>query len=183
MGDSTWETYLKAGLAHTAKDKEITQEEIKTNQNELNGHVSMILKIFRVAGRRGQEDRARETMLNNSQSVCPLYLVFKDHKTWSWASGKPPPTRPIAGGNAGQNVHLSELNSEIMEAVVEAYDGGVEVISTEDMNAKWEMINKKNENWSPGIWWHDVEDEDYVACGKCWQSEEEWCRCTDQTWK
>ena len=68
-------TYLKAGLVHTAKDKEITQEGIKTNQNELNGHVSMILKIFRVAGSRGQEDRARETMLNNSQALCPLYLV------------------------------------------------------------------------------------------------------------
>ena len=25
-----------------------------------------------------------------------------------------PPTRPVAGGNAGQNVHISELNSEIM---------------------------------------------------------------------
>ena len=55
----TTETYLKAGLVHTSKDKEMTSEEVKTNQNEINGHVSMVLKIYRVAGKRGQEDRAR----------------------------------------------------------------------------------------------------------------------------
>ena len=52
----TLETYLKAGLVHTTKDREVSVSEIKSNQSELNGHVSMILKIFRVAGKRGQED-------------------------------------------------------------------------------------------------------------------------------
>ena len=52
----TLDTYLKAGKVHTNKDKEITAEEVKQNQNEVNGHVSMGLKIFRVAGSRGQED-------------------------------------------------------------------------------------------------------------------------------
>ena len=173
----TLKTYLEAGLVHTAKDKEASQSDIKSNQSEINGHVSMILKIFCVAGKRGQEDRARETMINNSQTLCPMYLVFKDHKNWTWSTGKPPPTRPIAGGNAGQNVHLSELNSEIIEAVVEAYEGGVEVISTEDMNAQWEIINSRNKNWTPGTWWEGVEDDLYVTCGRCWESEEDFCNC------
>ena len=52
----TLETYLKAGLIHTAKDEEISQSELKTNQSEINGHVSMILKIYQLAGQWGQEE-------------------------------------------------------------------------------------------------------------------------------
>ena len=135
----------------------------------------MGLKIFRVAGSRGQEDRARETMVNNSQPLSPLYLVFKDHKGWHYSSGKPPPTRQIAGGNEGHNIHLSEINSEILESVVEAYEGGIEVISTEDMNATWEELNIKNEGWTPGSWWDGIEDNDYITCGSCWDSNENIC--------
>ena len=76
-------------------------------------------------------------MINQGQALCPLYLLFKDHKGWHWSKGGAPPTRPIASGNAGQNIHISELNSEIVESVVDAFEGGVEVISTEDMNAVW----------------------------------------------
>ena len=108
--------------------------------------------------------------------------MFKDHKGWICSSGKPPPTRPIAGGNDGQNVHLSELNSEILESVVEAYEGGVEVISTEDMNARWEEVNDKNKGWTPGTWWGDIEDEEFTTCGECWRSDEKFCQCpTSQT--
>ena len=42
------ETYTQAGLKHANKDEVITIDQILENQHELNGHVSMILKIFRV---------------------------------------------------------------------------------------------------------------------------------------
>ena len=44
------ETYTQAGLKHANKDEVITIDQIRENQHELNGHVSMILKIFRVGG-------------------------------------------------------------------------------------------------------------------------------------
>ena len=74
------ETYLKAGKVHTDKDVEITNDEIKDIQKEVNGHVSMNLKIFRICKSWGQEDRARETTINSSESISPLYLLFKGVK-------------------------------------------------------------------------------------------------------
>ena len=61
--------------------------------------------------------------------------------------------------------------------MVDAYECGVEVISTEDMNATWEEPNMKNEGWTPGSWWKGIEDEEFITCGKCWESEEELCKC------
>ena len=74
-------------------------------------------------------------------------------------------------------IHLSELNSKILEAVVEAYDGGVEVINTVDLNAIWEELNVLNEGWTPGNCWEGVEDKDCVTSGQCWDSEEDQCKC------
>ena len=99
----------------------------------------------------GHGDRARGNMICNSEMICNMYILFKDHKGWHWGLGTDPPGRPIASGNGGQNIHMSELTSEIIESVVTAYKGGVEIISTEDMLAKWDALNKKNENWSPGV--------------------------------
>jgi hypothetical protein len=39
---------------------------------------------------------------------------------------------------------MSELTSEIVESGVTAYIGGVEIISTEDMLAKWDKLNEKH---------------------------------------
>ena len=62
---------------------------------------------------------------------------------------------------------MSELTSEIVESVVTAYKGGVEIISTEDMLAKWDNLNEKHEGWTAGTWWDGYEEEGLVTCGKC----------------
>ena len=49
-------------------------------------------------------------------------------------SGKKTLQEQLQGGNEGQKIYLSEINSKILEAAVDAYNGGIEVISTEDMN-------------------------------------------------
>ena len=74
-------------------------------------------------------------MLNKSMSVCPMYLTYKDHKGWDAKEGTPAPTRPICGGNTGMNIHISEALSEFIEPMVDAYEGGSEVISSEDYMA------------------------------------------------
>ena len=79
-------TYKEAGLKHTRGDKEVTWEEIKESQKELNGHVSMMVKIFRVGGYWGHGQRVRETMMGENLSICPMSLLFKDHKGWEASS-------------------------------------------------------------------------------------------------
>ena len=72
--------------------------DVKEAQKELNGHISMLIKTFKIGSNWGHEDRVRETMMNENQSICPLSLLYKDHKGWvAKEGGKEPPTRPLAG--------------------------------------------------------------------------------------
>ena len=41
-------TYAESGMCHTSKDREVGWVSIKNSQRELNGHVSMRIKIFRI---------------------------------------------------------------------------------------------------------------------------------------
>merc|ERR1711888_447249 len=110
------ETYIAAGRVHTNKDKRVDLEFVKKNQRILNGHTSSFLKIFKVGEDWQHERRHRETKLNQSLGVAPLYLLFKDHKVWDRTSG-PPPTRPVGSATSGMNMHFSELVSHILEPV------------------------------------------------------------------
>ena len=76
------DTYMQAGLKHTSKDEKVSIHQIRENQSELNGHVSMILKIYRVGSSWGHEGRARSTMINQSEMISNMYCLYKDHKGW-----------------------------------------------------------------------------------------------------
>ena len=125
-------SYEQAGLAHTRGDTEAGWSEIEEAQREVNGHVSMLLKIFKVGEYWDENnvDRVRETMLGEGLSVCPITLLFKDHKGWTNAMESVPPTRHVAGGHVGLNMNLSELVSEVVEPMVNIVGGGFEVISS-----------------------------------------------------
>ena len=90
-------------------------------------------------------DIIRETMMGEGLTVCPLTLLFKDHKGWNSDMGTIPPTRPVVGGNIGMNLHLSEIVSDVLDPVIENYEGGCEIISTEDLiaNLDWTSRMKK----------------------------------------
>ena len=83
FGVMSMETYIKAGMVHVGDDEEVGIEERKSNQRKLNGTVSMMLKIFKVGKDSRHESRWRESMLSNSLEACPLWLLFKDHKSWT----------------------------------------------------------------------------------------------------
>ena len=53
-----------------------------------------------------------------------------------------PPTRHVASGNVGMNLHLSELVSDLLEPVVGTLNG-TEVISTEDLLAQIDELNER----------------------------------------
>ena len=94
-------TYIKAGMVHVGDDEEVGIEERRSNQRVLNGTVSMLLKISRVGKDCRHEDRWRESMLSNSLEACPLWLLFKDHKSWTSSRGKPPPPTTNTTSNGG----------------------------------------------------------------------------------
>ena len=94
----TRETYEMAGLKHTRGDEEVGWCELDKAQKEVNRNVAMILKIFRVGKYWDHVDRIRETMLGEGMTVCPVSLLYKDHKGWSNGQESIPPTRHVAGG-------------------------------------------------------------------------------------
>ena len=179
--------YEEAGLSHVKKDQEVGWAELRQAQKELNGHTSMLIKIFKIGSDWNHGQRVRESMLGNSLEVCPVHLLFKDHKGWSEDKGGVPPTRHVAGGDRGMNLHISEIVSDILEPMVGRVEGGQEIISTEDGLSTFEDINVEMEGWSSTSWWDGLQYKEMVACGKCEESEgytwtedkPDLCRCVD----
>ena len=89
------------------------------------------------------------------------------YKGWENGSTDVPPTRHVASGNVGMNLHLSELLSDILEPVVGTLDGGTEVISTEDLLAQVDELNARFSGWHDYIWWEGKRAESFQACSNC----------------
>ena len=88
-------------------------------------------------------DRIRSLKLTLSLSVAPMYLLFKDHKGWSLETGTPPPSRPVVSAGAGQNYHMSEIISTILEPIVKNWKGSMEMESTGDLVSIVNDISEK----------------------------------------
>ena len=138
------EEYERAGRVHTDKDTEVNLQFLQENQRRLNGYISMLCKVFHIGEAHKHIDRIRSLKLTLSLSVAPLYLLFKDHKGWSLETGTPPPSRPVVSAGGGQNDHLSEVISNLLEPVVKTWAGGMEKESTGDVLALVEEINEEN---------------------------------------
>ena len=76
------------------------------------------------------------------------------------------------------NLHLSEVLSDLVEPLVDKYQGGRECISTEDMIAKFVNLNETNCGWTRWSWYEGLRYEDYMGCGTC---SGEWTRIMDET--
>ena len=183
----TRSAYFEAGLSHMKNDKEVGWGEIQESQKELNGHTSMLIKCFKIGSYWKHGDRVRETMMGNGQAMCPLSLLYKDHKGWVPGMGSTPPTRPVAGGHLGLNMQLSEIVSDLLDPVVATYKGGKEIISTEDMVARVVLVNGESEHWSRRSFWRGMIWEEYRACDVCegvdgykWNEDDpELCSCEE----
>ena len=127
----------------------------------------MLIKIFSIGEAWKHTSRVRETMLGESTATCPLSLLYKDHKGWTMNKGTCPPTRPVAGGHLGMNIHLSEVISDLVEPLVDKYVGGRENISTEDLIARVVSLNEDNTGWTRWSWWEGKTWGNFIACGTC----------------
>ena len=97
----TRRAYVEAGLKHTRNDKEVGWEEVKESQKDLNGHTSMLIKCFKIGAYWEHGERVRETMMGEGQAVCPLSLLYKDHKGWEASMGSTPPHEACCWGASG----------------------------------------------------------------------------------
>ena len=111
------ELYIEAGDTHVSKDMVVDDKFVRGTQKKLNGHVAMWIKCLNMGENWEHTDRLRQTQINHSCLVPPLYLLIKDHKRYS-CSG-PPPARPVCGAVNGMDVHLSNILSHIIESVAD----------------------------------------------------------------
>ena len=138
---TTPSNYLKMGEEHTKNDAEVDEETASDTQRKLNGHMSMWLKITQAGDNWNHKDRFRETCINQSNSVSPMYMLLKDHKPTK--PGEIPKTRPVVSGCNGMGVHLSNHLSEIVDAVADCIEDKIEVISTEDFLSRAAKYNRE----------------------------------------
>ena len=141
------DTYLILGQEHTRKDQEITPEEVAETQRKLNGHASMLQKGFGIGDNWGHGDRVRDTIINHSDAVPPMYIMVKDHK--EIPKGSWPKTRPVVENCRGMGVHVSNIVSDVVESLANSLEGDFEVISTEDVRARIDEYNTGTSNHLP----------------------------------
>ena len=123
------ESYLEMGRVHTAKDREVGQDVVERTQRLFNGHTAMWLKFLNIGADWEHEARMRESCLQETCSVPPMYLLDKDHKERK--EGALPATRPVVSGCGGMSLSMSNILSDIIEALADARKDPLEVISTE----------------------------------------------------
>ena len=133
------EQYLQAGKEHTSKDTEISWKEVNYLQNQINNNVWWLCEILGYSKDKDL-DRMKENLIDHGLEVPQMRVLIKDHKNWSFESGKNIPTRPVVNGRAGFNTHLSETLSHILEPIALEMTG-VEINSTEEALAAFEKVN------------------------------------------
>ena len=60
----TMGTYIKADMVHVDGDEKISLDDLKNNQLNINGHVSMLIKIFGLGKDWNHDTRMRESMIS-----------------------------------------------------------------------------------------------------------------------
>ena len=138
------ESYLAMGAVHTSKDSRVGEEEVRRIQRLHNGHVASWLRMMSVGENHEHEDRLRESCLQNTCNVPPLYLLWKSHKERKVnAEGEMelPQTRPVVSGCSGIGMSLSNILSDVVENIANARPDPIEVISSEDMLARVHEYN------------------------------------------
>ena len=129
------EEYMKAGEVHTRNDEKIDEKELKKVQNTLNATCSMFLKVFRVGENSDHVERHRTNHINQSVNPSAMRLTLKDHKGLENIK-----TRPLCG--PGMNTNLSNLLSDILEAIANNMPQTWEQCSTESVLGKVDKHNK-----------------------------------------
>ena len=140
--------YLEMGLKKIEKDMKMTRREIKENEENLNAHTRMLLKVVNAGEMHGHLKRITDSKITHSETSAPMYYMYKDHKKeGGW--------RPVVSGCNSNTLGLSNLLSDMVESVCGSITDPYEVISSEDMLSRVEAFNslvkeereKRGSNW------------------------------------
>ena len=103
--------------------------------------MAMWLKFSGIGERWQHEGRLRESCLQHSCVVPPMYLLHKSHKAWK--PGDLPATHPVVSGWSGIGVPLSNMVSDYVENIANMKVDPLEIISTEDLLSRVNDHNQK----------------------------------------
>ena len=96
------ETYERSGKSHTRGDVIVGCDKLKDSQKELNGHVSMMLKIFKVGDRWEHSDRIRESTYVKGQSYSvPNHIIIQGPQGVEHEDGDHPTNQARGWGPRG----------------------------------------------------------------------------------
>ena len=68
----------------------------------------------------GDTGMVRETLINHSDAVPPMYIMVKDHK--EIPKGSWPKTRPVVANCRGMGVHVSNIVSDVVESLANSLE-------------------------------------------------------------
>ena len=95
----------------------------------------MLTKALNIGEAHGHTKRIIDSKVVNSETVAPMYYLFKDHKEKeSW--------RPVVSGFNSNTLGLSNLLSDVVESICLSVKNPYEVISGEDLLSRVESFNK-----------------------------------------
>ena len=125
----------------------MSRGEFCKTERSLNYHLKFWTKMLKSGANHNHQKRILDSKICSSENAAPKYFMFKDHKVeGGW--------RPAVGGCSSGTLGLSNILSEVVEAVCVATENLFEVISSEDMLSRviacYAKIDNmaENENWS-----------------------------------
>ena len=149
MTANTKQNYLKRLNAHTEGDTDVSLEEEKKIEREMNATTLQLARILRLGGKwngSGQHwQRIKSALRTKSCWIPSLYGLTKDHKASPPGEEElGPPLRPVCGATESANGALSEMLTEILTKVAEEADKECfSCTSNEELMATLTEVNKK----------------------------------------
>jgi len=141
---NTMQSYKEMGEPHVKDDKVLDPKILPKLERQLNGHTYQLCRILGVGTAWDDGVRIKSAMTNKSLPPPCLRLCTKDHKAIQPGQTLLP-SRGICGASQSPNGQASHLISLILNEVAREYDTGTECVSTEDMIASMEEVNKKGD--------------------------------------
>jgi hypothetical protein len=132
------ENYLELGKKHIEKDRIIERKELRKIERELNGHAIMWAKMTNIGENYNHTARIIDSKVSKSNNTANMYMMLKDHKATLAA-------RPVVSGCDSNTLGMSNSVSEFLEAVANSVADPFEVISGEDLLARFQECNEEIE--------------------------------------
>ena len=130
------EEYKEMGEGTRMKDRKIGREELIQREKTLNEHTEFWTQMTNAGENFDHDRRISKSRTSKSNNTASLYLMYKDHK-------KEVKSRDVASGSTSNTLGLSNVISEIVEAVSASAKENYEVISGEDMIANIEKVDRE----------------------------------------